>query len=52
MSEFYTKPVIFELGNVSELTAGGKSSSSEKAQQVCFDSDGNILTHIYDQPEK
>lgn len=52
MTRIYTKPIIFELGNISELTAGGKSNSSEKADQVCYDSNGNILTHIYDQPEK
>ena len=39
----YKKPIIFELGNVSELTAGGRSSEKE-----IFDERGVMIFDVAD----
>ena len=47
----YLKPVIFELGNVSELTAGGKSNRAETGEDVCIDVNKKVITHTFPQPK-
>lgn len=48
----YKKPIIFELGNVSELTAGGRSSEKEIFDDICYDANRKVITHYYTQPEE
>lgn len=41
----------FELVNVSELTAGGKSNRAETGEDVCLDVNNKVITHTFSQPK-
>ena len=47
----YKKPIIFELGNVTELTAGGRSMLEERMSTDCLDVNDRLVRHVYTQPK-
>lgn len=47
----YKKPIIFELGNVTELTAGGRSMLEERMSTDCLDVNDRLVKHVYTQPK-